>query len=69
MASRTYQPFLIGIICIALILTSGSTIVKARENFGTLAECSDDTVCNELCAVAKFPKGGVCFEGSCLCKK
>ncbi|CAL0302738.1 unnamed protein product [Lupinus luteus] len=75
MASRTYQAFLIGIVCIAFILTSGPTMVKAEvlkptyvcelPCFGGVLK---ESICNTVCLKKGYTKGGSCREGACCCK-
>ncbi|CAL0302739.1 unnamed protein product [Lupinus luteus] len=74
MASRNYQPFLIGILCIALILTSGPTIVKAREAYHCFIPCLliggplAEKLCNTLCLRDGMTRGGTCRNTFCCCR-
>ncbi|CAL0302734.1 unnamed protein product [Lupinus luteus] len=73
MACGTYQHFLIGILCIALILTSGPRIVKASEHLQCTVPCiggkdRENIICNKNCIDQGYEKGGLCSESKCCCK-
>ncbi|KAE9618047.1 putative knottin, scorpion toxin [Lupinus albus] len=72
MASRTYQLFLIGIICIALIVTSGPTMVKAIEAYVCKFPCFGgilkESICNKSCLKDGTKRGGTCRDNVCCCR-
>ncbi|CAL0302736.1 unnamed protein product [Lupinus luteus] len=74
MASRIYQAFVIGILCIALILTSGPTIVKAREAYHCEFPCLliggpvAEGLCNKRCLGEGMTRGGTCRNTFCCCR-
>ncbi|KAE9618050.1 putative knottin, scorpion toxin [Lupinus albus] len=68
MAFRTHQPFLFGILFIALILASGPTIIKAVELLDCEYPCNGgNKQCYKFCVSQGFKKGGSCSKSVCCC--
>ncbi|KAK7246339.1 hypothetical protein RIF29_41205 [Crotalaria pallida] len=70
MASRIYQVFLMGILCIASILASGSGAISVETPLKEevcIEACGTSEICNDICRIKGFD-GGACKQDKCCCK-
>ncbi|KAK7395333.1 hypothetical protein VNO78_15884 [Psophocarpus tetragonolobus] len=70
MASRVNCTFLLGLLCFALVLSSGVTDYEIPGRVCLKGDCGSNSQCQQRCVKSGYPKGGTCIAfipGILLC--